>query len=83
MQKGFTKKGLSKNTWNKGKLQNRNRARWSKSKTGIGLHIHEAIDGHRRRQSLVGLSAHCKFLHPARMYMLQDVGICTVCTQSN
>ena len=40
-------------TWNKGKLQNRYRARWAKGKTGIGL------DEHRARQSLVGLSAHC------------------------
>ena len=28
---------FSKNTWNKGKLQNRYRARWAKGKTGIGL----------------------------------------------
>ena len=40
------KKGFSKNTWNKGELQNRYMARWAKGKTGIeldehiGLHIH-------------------------------------------
>ena len=53
MQKAIIKKGFSKNSWNKVKLQNRYRARWAKGKTGIGL------DGHRARQSLIGLSAHC------------------------
>ena len=43
---GSCKKALSKkdsqNTWNKGKLQNRYRARWAKGKTGIGLDEHRA-----------------------------------------
>ena len=64
MQKGLIKKGSSKNTWNKGELQNRYRARWAKGKTGIeldehGLHIHEARQVYRVRQSLIGLSVHC------------------------
>ena len=69
VHKGLIKKGSSKNTWNKGELQNRYMARWAKGKTGIGS------------KSL------CKFLHPScaahYMYMLRDVGICTVYTQSN
>ena len=35
MQKAIIKKGFSKNTWNKGKLQNRYRARWAKGETGL------------------------------------------------
>ena len=35
-------KGFSKNTWNKGKLHNRYRARWAKGKTDIGLDEHRA-----------------------------------------
>ena len=42
MQKAVIKSGLSKNTWNKGKLQNPYRARWAKGKTGIGLDKHRA-----------------------------------------
>ena len=43
VQKGFIKKGFSLfNTLNKGKLQNRYRARLSKGKTGIGLDEHRA-----------------------------------------
>ena len=47
VQKAIIKKGFSKNTWNKVKLQNWYRARWAKGKTGIGLdehrlHMHEA-----------------------------------------
>ena len=42
VQKAIIKKGFSKNTWNKGKLQNRYRARWAKGKTGIGLDEHRA-----------------------------------------
>ena len=45
---------------------------------GIGLDEHRAIHGmklhgYRARQSLVGLSAYCKFLHPTHMYMLGGV----------
>ena len=36
------KKGSSKNTWNKGELQNRYMARWAKGKTIIGLDEHRA-----------------------------------------
>ena len=42
VQKAIIKKGFSKNTWNKVKLQNRYRARWAKGKTGIGLDEHRA-----------------------------------------
>ena len=42
VQKAVIKKGFSKNTWNKVKLQNRYRARWAKGKTGIGLDEHRA-----------------------------------------
>ena len=42
VQKAIIKKGFSKNTWNKGKLQNRYRARWAKGKTDIGLDEHRA-----------------------------------------
>ena len=35
-------KGFSKNTWNKGKLHNRYRAKWAKGKTDIGLDEHRA-----------------------------------------
>ena len=59
VQKGYIKKGFSKNSWKKGKLQNRHRARWAKGKTGIARarraysctymrldqYIHIAIDG--------------------------------------
>ena len=40
-------------------------ARWAKGKTGTGLDEHRAthtymrLDGHRSRQSLIGLSVHC------------------------
>ena len=77
MQEAIIKKGFSKNTWNKGKLQNRLRARWAKGKTDIGLdeyraaHTYMRLDGYRARQSLVGLSAHC-----ANSYIPQH--ICTV-----
>ena len=33
------------------------------------------LDEYRTRQSLVGLSAHCKFLHPSHMYIPWDVRI--------
>ena len=65
MQKGIIKKGSSKNTWNKGELQNRYRARLAKGKTGIGLDEHRAthtymrLDRYRARLSLIGLGAHC------------------------
>ena len=87
MQKGIIKKGFSKNTWNKGKLQNRYRARWAMGKTGIGLDEHRAmrLDGYRARQSLVGLSAYCanSYIpqHTCILYNvlhMWDVGICTV-----
>ena len=42
MQKGIIKKGFSKNTWTKGKLQNWYMARWAKGKTGIELDEHRA-----------------------------------------
>ena len=41
--KRLYEKGSSKNTWNKGKLRNRYRARWAKGKTGTGLEEHRAI----------------------------------------
>ena len=41
-KKALAKKGFSKNTWNKGELQNRYRARWAKGKTGIELDEHRA-----------------------------------------
>ena len=41
-KKALSKIGFFKNTWNKGKLQNRYRARWAKGKTGIGLYEHRA-----------------------------------------
>ena len=41
-KKALSKKDFPKNTWNKGKLQNRYRARWAKGKTGIGLDEHRA-----------------------------------------
>ena len=63
-KKALSKKGSSKNTWNKGELQNRYMARWAKGKTGIGL------DGHRARQSLIGLSVHC-----ANSYIPQHIRI--------
>ena len=58
-----------------------------KTGTGLGgqgqdghrvIHNYMRLDRYRARQSLIGLNAHCKFLHPAHMYMLQDVGICTL-----
>ena len=60
MHNGFIKKESFINTWNKGKLRNRHRTRWAKGKTGArrALYIHEAINGYRARQSLVGVSAH-------------------------
>ena len=46
---------------------------------GLDEHTYDytymGLDRYRARQSLVGLSAHCKFLHPANMYMLRDAGI--------
>ena len=45
----YAKRDPPKNPWNKGKLQNRYRARWAKGKMGVGLDEH----------------ALCKFLHPA------------------
>ena len=75
--KKFNQKGSSKNPWNKGKLLNWYRARWTKGKMSIGLDKH----------------CMCKFLHPTctvhctyyiiyiiyiYTYVLRDVGICTV-----
>ena len=67
MTQDCAQKALSKtilqNTWYKGKLPNRYRAKWAKGETGIGLDKHRAthmrLDEYRARQSLVGLSAHC------------------------
>ena len=60
--KGFIK--FSKNTWNKGKLQNvTGRGLGGQRGQDIGLDKHRAthmrLDGYRARQSLVALSAHC------------------------
>ena len=65
-------------------------ARWAKDKMGIRLDEHRPGYAYRRpyrqdraRQSLVELSAYCNFLHTSHMHMLWNVGIGTVCAQSN
>ena len=66
-----------------GKGQDRHRARRAKGYTYMRL------DGYRARQSIIGLSVHCAnsyiphVQHIICTYMLRDVGICTVYTQSN
>ena len=37
-EKALSKKGSSKITWNKGRLQNKYRARWAKGKIGLDEH---------------------------------------------
>ena len=39
-KKALSKNGFSKDTWNKGELQNRYKARWAKDKIGIELDKH-------------------------------------------
>ena len=50
------------------------KARWAKAKTVIGLDEQRAmrLDRYRVRHSLVGLSAHGKFLHRSRTYRICD-----------